>query len=455
VNFWYVQHEPPTMSETPPGPRGDPVFGSGRRYADDPFAFVTACEQAYGGVARFDLGPMETYLVTDPEGIERVLVSESDRFSKPEIGDDAIGDLLGEGLLTSEGDTWQRGREVAAPAFRMDRLGSFTDRIAGHAKTMVTDWNDGDVRDVEREMTQVTLRVICDLMLGVELDDERVQTIGEALEPVGAKFEPSPLRTWIPEWIPSATNLRYRRGVEALDEVVAEVIDRRRGDRSEDATDYLGALLQAADRGVIDGDRVRDEVMTTLLAGHDTTALALTYTWFLLSEHPDYEDRVHREVDRVLGNDRPTMADVRDLSVTKRAVEESMRLYPPVYVLFRAADESITLGDYRVPEGATVMLSQWATHRSERYWEDPDRFDPDRFAPERSADRPRFAYFPFGAGPRHCIGKHLAMLEARVILSTVARRYRLEYLGDPDFERQPTLTMHPADGMNVRVRERD
>ena len=191
-----------------------------------------------------------------------------------------------------------------------------------------------------------------------------------------------------------------------------------------------------------------------LLAGHDTTALTLTYTWYLLSEHPEAERRVHEELDDVVGDDRPAMEHVRGLDYTERVIQEAMRLYPPVYSLFRTATERFEVDGYTVPPGSTVMLPQWAVHRSARHWEEPDRFDPDRWTRERSEGRHRFAYFPFGGGPRHCIGKHLAMLEAQLIVATVASRYRLEFLGESPLELLPSLTAHPRQEMAMRVERR-
>ncbi|WP_435178066.1 cytochrome P450 [Halorussus sp. AFM4] len=445
------------MSSSPPGPKGEPLFGSSRRYARDPFRFLSACEQAYGDVVRFDLGPLDTYLLTDPADVERVLVSEADRFRKPEFQDDALGELLGKGLLLSEGQTWRKQRDLARPAFRPGRLTGFAEDIVAHNDDLLATWSDGAEVDVELDMTEVTLAVIVDLMLGTDLDDRRVRTIREALEPLGARFEPDPVRFAAPQWLPMPGDAKYRNAVETMEGVIDDIVAERRGTHGDPATDegpddLLSILLRAQDRSEQSDRQIRDEVMTMLLAGHDTTALTLTYTWYLLSRHPEIERRVHEEVDAVLGDDPPTMADVRELDLVERVVDEAMRLYPPVYTMFREPKGPVELGGYQIPDDAAVMLSQWALHRSARYWDAPDEFDPDRWT--RDADRPRFAYFPFGGGPRHCIGKHLAKLEAKLILARTAQRYRLEYARKRDPELRPTLTMHPKDGMPMRVRER-
>jgi cytochrome P450 len=433
------------------------LFGSSRRYARDPFRFLSACEQAYGDVVQFDLGPLDTYLLTDPADVERVLVSEADRFRKPDFQSDALGDLLGKGLLLSEGQTWREQRQLANPAFDMRRLMGFADDIVDHNDDLLADWTDGETVNVELDMTQVTLAVIVDLMLGTDLNDRRVRTIREALVPLGARFEPDPVRFAAPQWLPMPGDSEYQSAVETMEGVIDDIVTERRGthgdpESDEGPDDLLSILLRAQERGEQSDRQIRDEVMTMLLAGHDTTALTLTYTWYLLSQHPEAERRVHAEIEAVLGGDRPTMADVAEFDYLERVIDEAMRLYPPVYTMFREPKQTAELGGYRIPEGSAVMLSQWAMHRSERHWDRPDTFDPDRWT--RDADRPRFTYFPFGGGPRHCIGKHLAKLEAKLILARTAQRYRLEYTreGEPDL--LPSLTMHPRDGMPMRIRER-
>jgi cytochrome P450 len=306
-------------------------------------------------------------------------------------------------------------------------------------------------------MTRVTLAVIVDLMLGTDLNDQRVRTIREALVPLGARFEPDPVRFAAPQWLPMPGDSEYQSAVETMEGVIDDIVTERRGthgdpESDEGPDDLLSILLRAQERGEQSDRQIRDEVMTMLLAGHDTTALTLTYTWYLLSQHPEAERRVHAEIEAVLGGDRPTMADVAEFDYLERVIDEAMRLYPPVYTMFREPKQTAELGGYRIPEGSAIMLSQWAMHRSERYWDRPDAFDPDRWT--RATDRPRFTYFPFGGGPRHCIGKHLAKLEAKLILARTAQQYRLEYAGDGEPELLPSLTMHPRNGMPMRVHER-
>ena len=235
------------------------------------------------------------------------------------------------------------------------------------------------------------------------------------------------------------------------DDPTAAVTD---GNEAGAPMDLLSVLLRAQGRGEQTDRQIRDEMMTMLLAGHDTTALTLTYTWYLLSQHPDAEAAVQEEVEAVCGGETPTAADVRRFDYVERVVQEAMRLYPPVYVIFREPQVDVRLGGYRVPKGSAVMLPQWVVHRSPRWYDSPEEFDPDRWLPARRTDRPRFSYFPFGGGPRHCIGKRFSMMEAQLILATVAQEYELDYVRDEPFDLRGSLTMHPEEPMGMRLRER-
>ncbi len=438
------------MQTTPPGPRGEPLFGSGRQYSADPLRFVEDIERAYNGIAAFNMGPMETYFVAEPSAIEQILVSDADSYRKPDFQSDTLGDLLGDGLLLSEGDTWQQQRQLANPAFTMGRLAAFDDRIANHTEELLDRWAAGETRDMELEMTRVTIDVIADLMLGTELNERQLSHLRENLEPIGKQFEPDPVRFALPPWVPLPGDRAYQSAVSAVDDVVDEIIEQRRGTEGDEdgPMDLLSILLRAQDRGEQSAKQLRDEVVTMLLAGHDTTALTLVFTWYLLSENPEKRERVYEEVDELDG--QPTIDDVQDFEYIEWTINEAMRLYPPVYALFREATEDVELLDYDVPEESMIMLSQWAVHRSPEYWDDPDEFRPERWA---DTDQTRFSYFPFGGGPRHCIGKNLAKLEAQIILAMVAEKYELDYTG-PELELRPTLTLHPKDGMKMEISER-
>jgi len=442
------------VNTSPPGPTGEPIFGSSRQYSSDPLRFITGVERAYNGIAAFEMGPMETYMITSPSVIDRILVGESEQFPKPDFQRDTLGELLGDGLLLSDGETWESQRKLASPAFAMSRLASFDERIARHARKLTARWEPGEQLDIEQEMTGVTIDVITDLMLGTDLSERQLTTLRDNLEPLGERFEPNPLRDALAQWAPMPSDREYQSAVSVVDGIVDDIIAERRGTeaREDEPMDLLSILLRAQTRGEQSDEQIRDEVVTMLLAGHDTTALTLTYTWYLLSEHPEKRIRIHEEVDAIDGI--PTMADVQTFEYLEWTINEAMRLYPPVYTLFRETAADVDLLGYDVPAGSLLMLPQWAVHRSPNYWDDPDTFRPERWEPDRNRDRPRFAYFPFGGGPRHCIGKHLALLEAKLILATIAKQYALSYTGQRPLQLQPSLTLHPRNGMNMSVVER-
>ena len=464
------------MSVTPPGPIGDPLFGNGRQFADDPFSFMRACADSYGDVVRFDLGPRETYMLTNPNDIERVLVGDAARYRKPNFGDDAITTLLGDGLLLSEGDTWRQQRSLANPSFHTQRVGALAGTMVDHTTTQLDGWEPGDVVDVQLEVARLTVRIIVSAMFGTDVTDEEVKTVQEHLEPLGARFEPDPRRYLIPNWVPTRENRAFTESIETLEAVIDGIVDRRRGTERDPSVDpageagvsvrgpagdpdadvpmdLLSVLLRARDRGEQTDKNLRDELVTMLLAGHDTTALALTYTFYLLSNHPEVRERVEAEAAAATADGPPDASDVREMAYTERVLTESMRMYPPVYTMFREPKLDVRVDGYRIPEGSALMLSQWVVHRSPRWYDDPETFDPDRWTPKRRSERPRFAYFPFGGGPRHCIGKAFSLLEAKLILACVCSSYALEYEG-PELSLRGSLTMHPDHPVPMRVAER-
>ncbi|MFB6169777.1 MAG: cytochrome P450 [Haloarculaceae archaeon] len=444
------------MPHTPPGPRGLPVVGDARRFARDPFGFLEALADAYDDVARFRLGPNTLYLLTDPEAVEDVLVRDADRYRKADFGDDAVRDLLGDGLLLAEGDDWRRQRRVWQPSFDPDHVETLGAQMVERTREWMADWEDGDRLAIDAELSRLTVSIIVETMFGVRLDDATARRIGQLLEPVGSRFVPDPMRAVTPDWFPSPENVRYRRSVAVLDRLVEDIVAERRRESEGDVAgeDLLARLLAARDEGVLSERLLRDELMTVLLAGHETTALALTYTFYLLSRHPDARDRLEAEVDDVVGERPPATGDLPELSSTERVLEESMRLYPPVFSLFREPTKPVEHGGYRIPEGDILALPQWTIHRDERWWDAPAAFDPDRFRPDRTAERPRFAYFPFGGGPRACIGRGFAMTEARLVLAAVTSSVRLDAVSEGSLDLEASITTRPADSVEMVVRER-
>ncbi|MFC7233860.1 cytochrome P450 [Halosegnis marinus] len=443
------------MQAQPPGPKGEPVVGSTRRYARDPFTFMQQVGRAYGDIARFRLADRDTYMLANPRDIEEVLVAGERAYSKPVFGDDAVQELLGNGLLLSEGEFWREQRRRAQPAFHPGRIADMADMMVEHTERHIADWEAGDVVDIREEMATLTVGIIADAMFDADLDSDTVERVQTALEPLGTRFEPDAVRFLTPSWVPTPENRRFQGAIDTLEEVLADIVSQRRADGvNEDDDDLLAIMLRATEAGEIDDSVLRDELMTMLLAGHDTTALTLTYMFYLLDENPGARDRLHAEFDDALGGGAPTAEDAMGFAYADRVLNETMRLYPPVYVMFRQPRTDVRLAGYRVPEDALVMLPQWVVHRDPRWWDAPDTFDPDRFLPERSDGRPNYAFFPFGGGPRICIGKRFSLLEAKLIAGTVCQEFALERVDDGPLDLRPSLTMHPAEPVETELRSR-
>jgi cytochrome P450 len=411
---------------------------------------MTAVGEAYDGIARLNLAGEPAFMLTNPADIETVLVGGGDTYVKPEFGrDDAVEDLLGNGLLTSDGTFWRNQRQLAGQAFDPRRIANLAGMMIDHTESMIEQWTPGEPIDLRTELAQVTVRIIVNAMFGTDIDEATTNRVQEALEPLGERFEPDPFRLLTPNWLPTAENRSFSQSVQILEEVLDELVAERRGEGYEDSDDLLSVLLRAQDRNEQADSTLRDEMMTMLLAGHDTTALTLTYTYYLLGKSPTVQSKLHDELDAI---ERPvTAADTMGLDYASNVLNEAMRIYPPVYVLFRSPTRKVELGGYTVPEGALLMLPQWVVHRSERYWEAPLTFDPTRWGQN---ERHRFAFFPFGGGKRICIGKQFSLLESKLILATVAKEYNLELVSDTELTLRPTLTMHPSDPVEVIPRPR-
>ena len=442
------------------GPSGLPVVGSALDYAADPLGFMEECARYYGDCVRFQTTNGEVRLLTDPEAIEHVLAKRSDNYVKPDFGGEGLDGLLGDGLLTSEGERWAEQRKRIQPAFFRPMLDQYAETMVADARELAEAWTDSERVDIDEAMSQLTLRIIVETVLGTELGGME-RAISDALVDVSRRFRADEVRSLVPKSVPTPRNLKYRRGERRLERIVRDII--RQHERASDTPagdeasggDMLSLLLSARDAGAdINDETLRDQVLTMLLAGHDTTALTLVFSWYLLSEHPDVERRFHAELDEVLDDRDPTAADAADLDYTEQVAKEAMRLYPPAYTIYREAVEDDSVAGYHVPGGSLVSMPQWVVHRDPRWWDDPDTFRPERWADESSADRPEYAYYPFGGGPRKCIGGAFAMREAKLVLATLGRRYSLRYLGDGPPKLTPMVTLHPEPPVEFELRAR-
>jgi cytochrome P450 len=396
---------------------------------------------------------LNMYTVLKPEYIEQVLLTNQKNYSKPRALRNMLGPVLGEGLLLSEGDFWRRQRRIAAPAFQHNRIAGLVDLMSAEAQAMAEQWRSKtEPFDVAADMMALTFTIIARSMFSIDVANE-IETVRRLANHI-VSTRPSPLDTLgLPQWIPRFHPKEFREAVKAFDALVARIIAERRGSGA-DHGDLLSMLLSARDAETGEGmsdKQLRDEMLTIMLAGHETTANALSWCWYLLAQHPEAEVRLHEELERVLGGRAPSREDIPELKYTRMVIEEAMRLYPPVFIFARTAMEEDWIGGVRIKPGAMMIIHPYITHRNPNLWPEPERFIPERFAPEETAKRHRYAYLPFGGGPRICIGNGFALTEAAVILATLAQRYRLRLA--PGHEVKPVghVTLRPRNGVWMTI----
>ena len=409
----------------------------------------------YGDVVGCRFGNTRAVLLAHPDHIRHVLHDNHRNYNKQNVDYAMLRRLLGNGLLTSEGAFWHRQRRLIAPMFHRQRVAGFCNLMVNSTLGMLERWDvlarRGEPFDVGAEMMRLTLEIVAKALFSADVSDD-AETIGDALTEVNRQLGELSLLDLL--WmIPTPRKRRFRAAVRALDQVVGKIVDERRLSTHRNQ-DLLSMLLEAVDAETDKGmtpRQVRDEVLTLLLAGHETTANALTWTWYLLAQNPEAADKLEREVREVLGDRAPDALDLPNLRYTRMVVEESMRLYPPAWAISRNTIADDEIGGYRIPRKTSVIICSFITHRHPAFWENPDRFDPERFSPARAEGRPNFAYLPFGGGPRICIGNGFAMTEAQLVMATVAQRYRLGLAPAYPVELHPLITLRPRHGMRMTL----
>jgi cytochrome P450 len=439
------------MAETPPSPTALPLLGHTVRFARDPFGFVERAVDEYGDVVELDvLGTDGPYVLAHPDHAERVLVDGGDAFEKT----DDFTEAFGEGLVAVEGTEWADQRQFLQPLFYREAVRGYAETMVDQMQRRVDRWHAGERRPIREEMGALTLEVVFATLFGRELslsgDDARIRRAASGLNDLVV-----PTSWVLPDWVPTPSRRQFEQSRRTLREEVRRLLRERAGDEGDGSRDLLSLLAAARDDGGYPrtDTAVEDQLVSMLFAGHETTALALTYTWYLLARHPAVEAQVHDEVDRVVGDDRPRATHLDDLERTTRVVREAMRLYPPIHTIPRRTTRPVTVGGYRIPADGEVHVSVVRIHRDDRFFDDPLSFRPDRWVDDD--DRPRFAYLPFGAGSRRCIGREFALTEAVLAVAAIARDYRLEWAGDGALELAPEMTTQPAGDVPMRIRARE
>ena len=425
-------------------------------YRRGPLPFFQNLAEKYGDISYFKLGPQEAFFLNHPDLIKDVLVTNSQNFMKG-LALQRAKRMLGEGLLTSEGEFHRRQRRLAQPAFHRARIASYATVMTEYGAQMRASWRDGTTLDISEEMMRLTLAIVGKTLFDADVESDAPE-VGEAMSVVMDLFNTITIPFFeLLQKLPLPQLRRFDGARAKLDAIIFRMIEERRRS-GKDRGDLLSMLLLAQDQegdgGRMTDTQLRDEAMTIFLAGHETTANALTWTWYLLSQNPDVEAKLHAEIDQVLGERLPAVEDVARLRYTEMVLAESMRLYPPAWAVGRMALHDCEIGGYVVRRRSLVLMSQYVMHRDARYFSNPLRFDPERWAPEARESRPQFSYFPFGGGPRRCIGESFAGMEGILLLATLAQQWQMRLAPNHVVALRPVITLRPKHGMRMTLQQR-
>jgi len=448
----------------PPGPSWWTMPKQISGLAQDPRGFMTHLAETWGPIMRYHIAMEKLVLVTEPELIEEVLVKKHSSFHKDPITR-LLEWVLGNGLVTSEDDFWKRQRKLMAPPLTKKQIQSYADSMVKQTLRLVEKYKDNEVRDLHHDMMEVTLEIVVETLFGTT-PGKQTARVGEAMETFMYQFtlELSTIRRILPRFVPVEGRKEMQRASQTLSEIIYELIQKRRKEFENNPVETEGKrndlltrlILARDDEGVGMTDKqLRDEAVTIFAAGHETTALALTYALYFLAGSPDTLQKLQQEVQEVLQGEPPTLADIEALTYTTAVLKESMRLYPPAWIIGREALEDLELGGYLIRKGNHIMMPQWIVHRSERWFEEPNSFKPERWIGDLEKNLPRFAFYPFGGGARVCIGNHFAMMESILILATFIQKVQFEYIPDKPFEQIPSVTLRPVHPVNMRISLRE
>lgn len=473
------------VTKFPPGPTYKMPGKLLRQFIHDPINTLSTIAREYGDISYFKLGPEHVYLINNPDYIEKVLIYDHRNFKKGKRLQTAKT-ILGEGLVTSEGDFHNRQRRLIQPIFHPKQIMTYSNIMTDYAVRVRNRWNDGAIVDISEEMMRLTLGIICKSVLNYDVESE-AQEVGKALTTVRkySKRLQSPIGHVLDKIPILPAPRRAREARKELDSLVYGLIsDRRQQEESDNDKRYdddlLSRLMQAQESNIADhvghndvpststsnekmsDKQVRDEVMTIFIAGHETTSNALTWTFYLLSQYPDVERKLHDELELVLGNNSsnnagnriPTADDIPKLQYTERVLRESMRLYPPVWTMGRYVENDYSVGEYTILAGSSILMSQYVMHHDPRYYKKPEEFNPNRWTDDFNAHLPRFSYFPFGGGIRGCIGESFAWMEGILIIATIAQEWSMRLVSSQRIKLDPAITLRSRYGMKMKLLQR-
>ena len=444
----------PTQKK-PMGVHGFPIIGNLPDFARNPIKFITRLQNEYGDVAAFSLMGNKSVLISNPEEIERVLLETGKRYGKfaPSY---ALRTILGNGLVRSEGDFWKRQRKLIAPAFHSQSIKRYADQMVTYGQDMAATWENGAARDIHQDMMTLTQRIIMKVLFDVDVLNN-TSNASEAFDAMmqGLGAEMSGIEAVLPEFIPTASRTKVAEGVAYINGLLIDIIEKRRAEGSE-KHDLLTMLMDARDDDgqPMSTEQLLDEIRSLYLAGHETTATTLSWTWLLLSQNPDAYAKVEAEIEQVLNGRAATAEDVQRLPYCNAVIKEALRCYPVAWITQRTALEDVEIGGYRIARGTAVWLSPWLVHHDPRWYADPEAFVPERWLKDKAEQPAREVYIPFGGGPHICIGNGLAMMEAVLLLATLLQEHHVSVLREQPVEMELAGTMRPKFGLQVTVTER-
>jgi cytochrome P450 len=442
-------------THAPPGPKGLPILGLALDVRNDALGTLQRLAREYGDVVNMPVMGMNRVLLNRPEYVQQLLILEHAKLHKSTLTKLVVGPLLGQGLLISEGDFWRRQRRLAQPAFHRSRTNEYAPVMVECALERMRDWHGGETRNIAEEMMKLTLEVAVRTLFGTSLAGDS-DTIGKAMTFLMRHYLRRARTPWrVPESWPTPANRRARREVEYMDSLIYGIISDRKKD-TQPRNDLLSLLMAAMhdDGSQMTERQVRDESMTLFVAGHETTALSLAWTWYLLGENPAAEARLHEELSAVLGGRPAVVSDLEKLSYLNAVVHESLRLYPPAFIMARMNVETVSVGGYEIPPRSTLLASQWVMHRDARFFEQPEQFIPERWLDGLESRLPAGAYFPFGDGPRRCIGQGFAQLETALVIAAIAQKFSFRLKKGFPVVPEPLVTLRPKYGIEMTIDSR-